>query len=263
MTKTHVVIGGGGVYGIALLGALAPTYKSITHFSGTSAGAVISICLCLYTPEELLKELDNFQFFPDESIDFGYFLEEYGFVDGGFLLDKVDELIHKKTHGTVKTLLDLYKYTGKTVHVCGTNLSTQQAEYFYYETHPTMNIRDALKISTSIPLVMKKVEYKGCLYTDGGVSDNFPLKPFLNVKSSKILGIRIKILPNNVNPSFQDYIGLLVCTLIHKSTPISIDTIVIPIMNLEITKRLTYEEVHELYRLGKRCYDDSICNTES
>lgn len=263
MAKTHVVIGGGGVYGIALLGALASTYESITHFSGTSAGAVISICLCLYTPEELLKELEGFEFFPDESIDFGYFLEEFGFVDGRFLLDKVDELIHRKTNGTVKTLLDLYTYTGKTVHVCGTNLSTQQAEYFNYKTHPTMEIRDALRISTSIPLVMKKVEYNGCLYTDGGVSDNFPLEPFVNVKSSKILGIRLKICHNNVNLNFQDYIGLLVCTLLHKSVPIDIDTVEIPIMNLEVTKRLTYEEVHELYRMGKQCYEDSICNTES
>ena len=263
MKKTHVVLGGGGVYGIAILGAMSSIYSTITHFSGTSAGALVAVALCLYTPEELLKELKTFKFFPDESIDLTNFIEHYGFIDVQFLLTKIAYLLHKKIGIDSPTLLELHTFSKKTVYICGTNISQQSTEYFSFESHPDMKVIDALHITMSIPLLMKKVEYNGELYVDGGVTDNFPIKPFLKTPYKYIIGIKVFYNQHCNDPSLYEYIAMILCTMLHKPVPNDIKTIEIPIKDVNLTKNLTLNEITQLYNFGKECYEASMCSTAS
>ena len=187
----NLVFEGGGVKGIAYLGALrALEERGILHnilrVGGTSAGAInATIMACGYTLEETEDILwgMNFNDFLDDSKgilrDARRLIKKFGWHKGDFFKSWIGDLIKAKRGKATTTFSELHEIGGPELYVIGTNLSTRYAEVFSKEHTPNFPVRDAVRISMAIPYFFTAVRGKNKdVYVDGGVFNNYPVKLF-------------------------------------------------------------------------------------
>lgn len=187
----NLVFEGGGVKGIAYIGAMQVLHKegilpNIQRAGGTSAGAINATLFALgFTTAEqrqILKQLD-FNNFMDDSWgvlrDTERLITKFGWYKGEFFREWIGELIKKKLGVPYATFRDLKEAGRPELYVYGTNLSTRFGEIFSHEHTPTVRIADAVRISMSIPLFFEAVRnVRDDVYVDGGVLNNYPIKLF-------------------------------------------------------------------------------------
>lgn len=187
----NLVFEGGGVKGIAYVGALQELEQrgivgDIVRVGGTSAGAITAILVGLnYSLDEIdsiLRGLD-FNKFMDDSWgvirDTDRLLDEFGWYKGDYFRDWIAGVIRDKTGNSEATFNDLKGKGFRELYFVGTNLSTRFSEVFSAEHAPRMVVADAVRISMSIPLFFAaKRSFRGDVYVDGGVLDNYPVKLF-------------------------------------------------------------------------------------
>jgi len=191
----NLVFEGGGVKGIAYVGALRElekrgVLKDIVRVGGTSAGAITAILVgldySLVETDRILRGLD-FKKFMDDSWgvvrDTGRLLEEFGWYKGDYFRDWIAGVIKEKTGNGESTFNDIAGQKAakgfKDLYFVGTNLSTKFSEVFSAEHTPRMVVADAVRISMSIPLFFAaKRSFRGDVYVDGGLLDNYPVKLF-------------------------------------------------------------------------------------
>ncbi|QHL89110.1 patatin [Nibribacter ruber] len=211
-SPTHVyknlALEGGGIRGIAYGGALAELDKRgllqpIERIAGTSAGAIQACLLAVgYTPEEITKvtfETPIQKFADGRFLFIGGFTRmanRYGWYRGEKFTQWISSLIEKRTGNPDLTFQELHALAGKNgcrdLYITGTNLSRQRTEVFSHETYPTMRVKDAVRISMSVPMFFQAVfmDSTGRVYptpqpnqvtdvmVDGGVLMDFPLMVF-------------------------------------------------------------------------------------
>lgn len=204
----NLVIEGGGVLGIAYLGAIKELYddKSIekaTSFAGSSIGSLVATILairCKYDKlEEIILNLDLGEFKDRSWIvpDIARFFNKFGFYKGDKLLSFIKEILKENTGNENITFKELYeKYKTKLV-ITGTNISKGNVSYFNIEKTPDMPIALANRISCSVPYFFQSVLYNDDYYVDGGVLHNYPIdvfdKPLGSNKciNTKTLGLKL------------------------------------------------------------------------
>ncbi len=193
---TNLVFEGGGVKGIAYIGAMqeldARGYlDSVVRVGGTSAGAIHALIFALgYSMEEQLEIISSTSFsrFMDDTFgfvrDFRRLWREFGWNKGDVFAEWCGALVERKLgHGNA-TFNDLSRSGKADLFVIGTNLSTGYAEVFSHERHPDMPLVEAVRISMSIPLFFtaKRFGENNQIYVDGGVMLNYPVKLFDRLK---------------------------------------------------------------------------------
>lgn len=199
----NLVFEGGGVKGIAYGGALEVLDEmnilaGLKRVAGTSAGAINATLLALgYSSSEVSKivaetnfgDFEDHNRFPLKNII--RLLKRYGWNKGDAFKEQLGEWIANKTGHEDITFAELNEeITGdnqhnyKHLYVAATNLSKQKRQVFSHESDqfPDTSIRDAVRMSMSIPLFFQAVNFKGDVMADGGVSYNYPLDLFDNVK---------------------------------------------------------------------------------
>ena len=201
----NLIFEGGGVKGIAFGGALDElenmgTLSHITRVAGTSAGAITAALLALGYSASGTSEIiagTNFNQFADHSR--GFFrdairlLKQYGWHKGNAFWKWIGKLVARKTGREDLTFGQLKERTGQNgfrdLYVVATNLTDQVAEVFSHETTPDLEIRNAVRMSMSIPLYFRCVRRAGDVIVDGGVTWNYPInlfdyKKYLDKKSN-------------------------------------------------------------------------------
>ena len=192
-----VALSGGGVKGLIELGALHYYYEkklydpTVVHtYAGTSIGSVISLLLiCGYTPMEIFTRV----YTTDQFFDLGACQSPWDVIQRSGLMSingfaaKIGDLVKEKM-GEIPTLGKLQKQTGKTLISAVGNVTKTTGEYFSPDTHPNLNSLDAVKMSCNLPIIFQKISYKGNCYTDGGLTDGFPIHQ-VDDGHSPILGI--------------------------------------------------------------------------
>jgi NTE family protein len=187
----NLVFEGGGVKGIAYIGALEVLLErnvlpQIQRFGGTSAGAINAALLALgYSQSEQTQILKGMNFNNFMDNDWGYLrdafrlIREFGWYKGDYFHQWIGELVARKLGHPQATFEDLKRAGKPELHVIGTNLSTGFSEVFSVEKTPHVQIAQALRISMSIPLFFRAIRGTNQnLYVDGGVFDNYPVKLF-------------------------------------------------------------------------------------
>ena len=154
----------------------------VDTFAGTSAGSFIALCMALgYKPKELFDLLVELDYLKVSNIDADLLLDYYskfGVDDGEKAMKLVKLVISKKTNNSEITFKELYELTGKTLLVATTNVNKECVEYITHETFPDLPVYLGIKMSGSIPYYFTPVRWNGCLYVDGALIDNFPIKNF-------------------------------------------------------------------------------------
>ncbi|MEL6591099.1 MAG: patatin-like phospholipase family protein [Bacteroidota bacterium] len=223
----NLVFEGAGIRGIAYTGAVealqeAGALDQVEKYGGTSAGAVIAMTLALgYDAEEIRDILQETEF---QKFNDGNFLgiggvrrmkNRYGWYKGDKVIRWLEDIIEAKSGNPDLNFSQLYALKGKDLYTVGTNLSKQEMIVFSRETFPEMKLKDAVRISMSIPLYFEAIfiDEQGTIYdkpdakpglqiiVDGGIIGNYPIQIFdstfvedgqvIRVPNQETLGIKI------------------------------------------------------------------------
>ncbi len=217
----NIVFEGAGIRGLAFCGAIKTleengSLQNVKRYGGTSAGAITALLLSInYSAQEIedIIKSTNYRKFNDGGVPlFGgihRLKKHYGWYKGKKFEKWLAKLIEQKTGNAHITFAALAKQY-KSLYVTGTSLNEQKLILFSEEHFPDMQVKDAVRISMSIPLYYKAVfmDNEGNVYhkqhkekpyhvmVDGGLMDNFPIQIF---DSSKYINTTIANTPQ-INP---------------------------------------------------------------
>lgn len=173
--KIGLVLSGGGFKGAAHIGvikALEEMGVTISHISGTSAGAIVG---ALYasgaTPEEILHLFKKTSLFNIAKLT----RKKAGFLDT------------EKFENDLKPFFSENSFEGleKKLFITATNLVEGTTKVF-----SSGELIKPILASAAVPGVFTPILINGELYADGGILDNFPIKP-LKKKCDMIIGVDV------------------------------------------------------------------------
>ena len=179
-----LVLSGGAIRGFSHLGALHyfstnNLINNVNTYVGTSVGSMICFLLIIgYKPIEIfnhLKDIDFNLLIPNNGLDIPRLIKEFGLSSIDGILNEIEKLTLKKLE-FVPSLEELYELTKKDLIITTYNLTKQQIEYKTRHTDKDLSCLDAIKLSSSIPIIFDKCVYDKCIYIDGGLVDNFPIE---------------------------------------------------------------------------------------
>jgi NTE family protein len=181
MVKIGLVLSGGGARGIAHLGVLKALDElgvTISHISGTSAGAIVGAFYSAgYKPEEILNISKTQKFFGYSNFLFG--------KAGLFNMDTFEAVY--KTYFTRNLIEEL----PIPMTITATDIVKGEIHYF---THGDLS--KALMASSCVPLVFEPVRVENTIMIDGGILNNFPIEPLLPI-TDKIIGVNVNAISQN------------------------------------------------------------------
>ena len=174
--ETGIILSGGGARGFAHAGILKALNENNIFpdvISGVSAGAIVG---ALYadgnTPDEIFEIFSS----EDKFFKFVRFtVPRKGIFKTVGLTSNLSKNLKAKTFSELK--LPLY--------VAATNMSKGEIVYFHEG-----EILPCILASASIPVLFEPVVIEEDLYVDGGVLDNFPVKP-LRDQCRKLIGVSL------------------------------------------------------------------------
>lgn len=177
-----IVLSGGGIKSAAYIGAFNCLFQKInkeqiTHYIGTSAGAVFSVMLAIgYTCVELDKILMKYDFkHLIKDVDYDEFLCNYGVCKGENMCEFYTELLELKNIQKETTFIELYNKTNIKNTITITNFTTQSVEYWNHETTPNNSVLAAMLATSRVPIFFMPYKYNNVFYLDGGLIDNYPI----------------------------------------------------------------------------------------
>ncbi len=165
----NIVFEGAGIRGIAYVGAINELeqkglLKNVKRVGGTSAGAITALLLTLnYSSGEIATIINSTSF---KKFNDGRFLvfgglnrlrKYYGWYRGKRFEEWLSQLIAAKTGNAEITFSALHQKGNKDLYVTGTCLNKQKLIVFSYENYPQMKVKDAVRISMSIPFYFEAV----------------------------------------------------------------------------------------------------------
>lgn len=168
-----LVLSGGGFLGIAHIGAIKALEEAgiqPTTLSGTSAGAMVAALYAAgYSWQDMLKFFKELELFSFKK----YTLLKPGMIDTDKFYDDFKAYFPDDDFSALK----------KRLFIVATNMITGQARIFY--EGPLIK---PLLASGAFPGIMTPVEIDGVLYSDGGITNNFPTEP-LSIYCEQSVGV--------------------------------------------------------------------------
>jgi NTE family protein len=200
----NLVFEGAGIRGIAFSGAIQEleskgVLPAIKRVGGTSAGAITALMISLgYNAAELTAIIGqtNFKKFNDGRFFFAGGInrlsKNFGWYQGRRFQKWLEEVIIAKTGNANIRFSELKAAGFKDLYITGTSLNEQKLIVFSHENFPNMKVKDAVRISMSIPLYFEPLfmDEHGSILTrpknkknlrvmvDGGFIANFPIRLF-------------------------------------------------------------------------------------
>ena len=186
----YVVVAGGGSKAASYLGILkaleaqggerwkAHCCETVVGFAGSSAGSIVALCLCLSLTSTEMREVVDPILSNVSSIvprpDISALVNDYGLDRGEAIVEMLEGIMRKGGVAETTTFDRLYQLTRKEFCCTGFNLNTSSSVAFTRHTHAGMRVIDAVRISTSVPLLFSPVCVDGDLYIDGALGCNIP-----------------------------------------------------------------------------------------
>lgn len=200
MYQAGLILEGGGMKGVYTSGVLDFFLEKNLEFShcyGVSAGACN---LCSFLSKQKRRGYRSLTEYMDNKRYCGVYslLTDGNIFNSKFAYNLVPNYLLPFDYDTFK------QYQGK-AYAVATNLETGMAEY--------LSIMDreegmkAVQASASLPLVSRKVEYRGKLYLDGGIADSIPIQRSILDGNRKNIVVLTKEIGYRRKPS--SHLGLI------------------------------------------------------
>jgi len=215
ITYRNLVFKGGGVRGIAYIGALEVLEEQgilpgIERVAGTSAGAISAFMVSLRIPVSQILELFStldFRKIPqastrkmklpislplplpinplNEEEKLARIVRNYGLYSSSYFYKWLRSVVADHCDGNPDaTFTDFHDRGFRDLYIVVANLNKHQGEIMSYRDTPKASVADAVRMSMSIPLYFEALRFdgqkfgKGDYYVDGGVYNNYPIKLF-------------------------------------------------------------------------------------
>ena len=213
-SKSILVLSGGGIKGIAVLGAVHKLevmglIKNITTYAGTSIGSYISLLLSIgYTADEIFEICEELDFSKIIDSNFSNLLTQYGLDDGKKMKLVIEKTISARNINKNITFLELFNKTNKVLYITASCINDKLAYYFSYKTQPDMKVIDAIMMSMAVPIMFSPIMYNNKIFVDGGCIDNYPVKLFEN-ELDNVIGINVYSMRNCADniTNIEEYIS--------------------------------------------------------
>lgn len=201
-TIKHIVISGGGTFGLTVYSLLAElqkkefwNLKTIESFYGTSVGTIVTMFILLdydyQTIEDYLikRPWDKlFQYDIEKCISS---FDNCGAFDISAFYKAFEPLFKGKDIDLDITLKELYDKTQKDFFIYTTELNSFTCVCLSHHTHPEWKVMDAIYASCCLPIIFRPLIKGDQAYADGGIFLNYPISKLLEkeVNQDEILGI--------------------------------------------------------------------------
>lgn len=226
---THLIISGGALYGVVCLGIFRYMYiekisKNIKHIAGNSMGSWFALAFSLNIPLDILENMmkqiakENNVLFTKNNLN--KLFKNNGIMDFNNFTNPLKKYIKNEYNLDDLSFLELSKKFGINLYISTTNITQGKNRIFSVNDSPNISIFDATKASMSLPFISIPVLIEDEQYSDGILTNNFPINIFDNVLKDNILGIAIKISynidPINKKCKFIDYIKRIIEIMINE-----------------------------------------------
>jgi len=196
MSYNKLGLSGGGVKGLAQLGALHYFYESgnlsnLKEVSGTSIGSVIGLLLvCGYSPIEIFSEvyMTNYLLKPKPQ-DFLQIFAKMGLMDIRAFTGRVRDMVGERIGVDNITFEELFKMTNKKLIAGVSDITSMDTVYMSHESHPDVSCLDAIEFSCNLPVIFQRLQYQDHYMADGAITNNFPIEPLSVSTTDRVLGI--------------------------------------------------------------------------
>jgi len=206
MTIQHLVIGGGGPFGLTAFGALKHLHenkfwdiKNIKSLYTTSIGSIVGIYISLgydfdYIYDYVVKRPWE-KIFENINIQNLFNLyDEKGLIDlYPLYFKKFNILLEAKGLSPNITLKEYYEFNGIDFNIITTDANSFSMILLSHKTHPDLELITAICMSSAFPIIFKPVIIEDKCYIDGGVFSNYSVNICLKntgCQKHEILGIK-------------------------------------------------------------------------
>jgi predicted acylesterase/phospholipase RssA len=192
----HLVIGGGGTLTLRTLGSLQHLLnnkiiqmENIKTIHGTSAGAIIGVCISLNMEIDLI--INYFVNRPWEDIyditptDLYNLYSNKGIFNKQSLIKLLEPLMEYNQLSLDITLEEFYKYTNIDIHMFTLELNNLEIIDLSYSSFPNLSLIDAIYMTSSLPFAFEPFLYNDTFYVDAGIIVNYPLSNCINFLMEK------------------------------------------------------------------------------
>ena len=220
---SNIVLSGGGLAAISYFGCLKYIYeneelkKNIVNILGVSSGSIFALFLLLnISLDECEKWLYDLKTMNINNISLKSIIKlktTFGLDDSTCVMEIVKRILDIKSIHHSITFKELSKLTGKNFIVCAANISKHKLFYFNIDNTPDVMILDAIKASTSIPIIFTPYIYNDEYLVDAFMYDNFPLHYFKD-SIEHSFGINLYS-PENNNKDVINFITSLLHSIIN------------------------------------------------
>jgi predicted acylesterase/phospholipase RssA len=195
----RIALSGGGMKGIAHVGALEVLHergllKCVREYIGTSAGALIALCMVLgYTLQELRTLCTLFDFSLMLNLEPETILlcpDKFG-LDNRLNLDRLlVTLLKAKGYGAATTFEDLRELP-KQLRVYAANITNCDVHEFSLKATPRVELRVAVQASMCVPFYFTPVVHpdSGHFLVDGGIIAHFPFIHLTDAERAETIGV--------------------------------------------------------------------------
>ena len=210
-----IVISGGGAMFYQMLGIMNKLItnediklNNITHFFGSSAGAILSVMLALnYEMDVLNNYLINRPWHNIIKTDIFEVISGFnkcGIINREHIIKCFESLFKGKDMDININLKDFFDKTQKEIHIYATNITDGICEDISHITHPEWCVIDAIHASVCIPTIVEPLIKNNKCYVDGGVVNNFPIDFAYNIfDKNQILGLKTESSGANDNDNTE------------------------------------------------------------
>ena len=268
----NLVVAGGGFKVIRMIGGLKYMEERgdlnfIQSYYGTSAGSLLCLLLSLgYSVPNIIaifNEHCNDKLFT-LKINIDQFFERYSLYDVTKFVKLIKTLIGCKLNPSNPkefkdiTLRELYEKTNKKLTCTVVSLYDSSVKYYNYINQPDLPVYKLIQMSCSIPLLFEPTEWRGNLYIDGGLIDNFPFSAVPVSELPLTLGLGVKSTPKCKDIFYGDivnYVNRIANITINHSETRNLHNVVYVSVDERfddnmIDAKITFEERTEMINAG-------------
>ena len=181
----HIVISGGGHYGLTMYGILKEShkkdfwkYENIETLYGTSIGSVLCLLITLqYEWETLDKYFIDRPWNKVFDFDFHTIIEAFenqGIFNQNTMNQLIEPLFLGKDIPLDITLKEYYERTHIDFHITTSEVVSFKLNVLSHKTHPEWKLLDAIYASCTIPIIFKPIITDDSCYIDGGLFSSYP-----------------------------------------------------------------------------------------
>ena len=193
---------GGSIRGGAYVGALRAMEELGLNnkcFVGSSVGSILASLYAVgYNPDELEEIFNDINFDLFKDINFSFVKEFYiskgeNFIE--WLRDNIGRKYYGDEYNSEESKPVTFKDFKKDIVILTTDLYKTEVKVFSKQTTPDFEVAQAVRISSSMPGLLKPTEYNSCLLVDGDLSRSWPIwkiVPSLMEYDARILEFRLE-----------------------------------------------------------------------